>query len=226
MMAAGPPAWEGPGVVWDHDAMRLQDFSAPGSPAARAAYELAASCHSPALLHHVVRSWLWAEGFALVEGRTDADHELLYTAAVLHDLGLVPAYDNATLSYEEAGGHVAVALAAGAGWAAERRQRALDVIVRHNWPSVDPALDLEGHLLEIATGLDISGARADVLPPDFVREVLAAHPRLTLAEEFTASVTDQAARKPATAARRLVDGGLAAKLAHHPHEQREPGNVP
>jgi len=212
--------------VCDDRTVRLQDFTAPGSPVARAAYELAATCHTPALLHHVVRSWLWAEAFALVEGRADADRELLYVAAVLHDLGLVPAYDNATLSYEEAGGHVAVALTAGAGWAAERRQRALEVIVRHNWPSVDPALDVEGHLLEIATGLDISGARADVLPPDFVREVLAAHPRLTLAAEFTAGVTDQAARKPTTAARRLVDGGLAAKLAHHPHEQREPGNVP
>ena len=209
-------------LVWDDDAMRLQDFSAPASPVARAAYELAASCHSPALLNHVVRSWFWAEGFALVEDRRDADRELLWTAAVLHDLGLVPAYDNATLSYEEAGGHVAVALTAGAGWAAERRQRALDVIVRHNWPSVDPAFDLEGHLLEIATGLDISGARADVLPPEFVREVLAAHPRLTLAAEFTASVTDQASRKPTTAARRLVDGGLAAKLAHHPHEPYVP----
>lgn len=227
MMAARCRAGKTP-LVWDDDAMRLQDFSAPSSPVARAAHELAASCHSPALLNHVVRSWLWAEGFALVEGRTDADRELLYTAAVLHDLGLVPAYDNASLSYEEAGGHVAVALTAGAGWAAERRQRALDVIVRHNWPSVDPALDLEGHLLEIATGLDISGARADVLPPDFVREVLAAHPRLTLAEEFTASVTDQAVRKPTTAARRLVDGGLAAKLAHHPleHDIPEPDRVP
>ena len=67
--------------------MRLQDFTAPGSPVARAAYELAATCHTPALLHHVVRSWLWAEAFALVEGRPDADRELLYVAAVLHDLG-------------------------------------------------------------------------------------------------------------------------------------------
>ena len=84
--------------------MRLHDFTAPGSPTARAAYELAASCHTPALLHHVVRSWLWAEGFALVEGRPGADRELLYVAAVLHDLGLVPAYDNATLSYERPAG--------------------------------------------------------------------------------------------------------------------------
>jgi HD domain-containing protein len=199
--------------------MRLQDLPVPETPATRAALELAQACHSPALLNHVVRSWVWAEAFALLEDRRGIDHELLRTAALLHDLGLVPAYDNVALSYEEAGGHVAVALTAGAGWPAERRQRALDVIVRHNWPAVDPALDVEGHLLEIATGLDISGARADALPADFVSEVLTAHPRLTLAAEFTASVTDQAARKPTTAAHRLVEGGLDAKLAHHPLER-------
>lgn len=203
--------------------MRLDDFSPPGSPAARAALELASACHTPALLNHVVRSWWWAEAFAVVEGRRGIDHELLWTAGVLHDIGLVPAYDNVALSYEEAGGHVAVALTAGAGWQAERRQRALEVVVRHNWPSVDPALDVEGHLLEVGTGLDISGARPDTLPADFIWEVLAAYPRLTLAAEFTAAVTDQAERKPGTAARRLVDAGLAGKLAHHPLEDLAPG---
>lgn len=202
--------------------MRLQDISAPRTSATRAAAELAAACHSPALLNHVVRSWLWAEAFALLEGRRGVDHELLYTSAVLHDIGLVRVFDNATLSYEEAGGHVAVALTTGAGWAPERRQRALDVIVRHNWPTVDPGLDVEGHLLETATALDISGSRTDALPDAFVREVLAAYPRLALAEEFTAQVTDQAVRKPTTAAHRLVHGGLAAKLAQHPFEDTSP----
>ncbi|MGI3784592.1 MAG: HD domain-containing protein [Janthinobacterium lividum] len=195
------------------------DFDPPRTPAASAAAQLAHECHTPALLHHVVRSWLWAEAFALVEDRRDVDHELLYTSALLHDIGLVPAYDNVSLSYEEAGGQVAVALTAGAGWPPGRRRRALEVIVRHNWPSVDPELDVEGHLLEIATGLDISGARSDVLPRDLVREVLTAYPRLTLAAEFTAGVTDQARRKPTTAAHRIVEGGVAAKLAHHPLER-------
>ena len=201
----------------------MQDLRAPDTPAARAALELATVCHSPALLHHVVRSWLWAEAFALVEDRRGVDHELLRTAALLHDIGLVPAYDNVTLSYEEAGGQVAVALTAGAGWPAERRRRALEVVVRHNWPAVDPALDVEGYLLEVATGLDISGARPDALPADFVREVLARYPRLTLADEFATQVADQAARKPTTAAQRLVQGGLADKLAHHPHERLAAG---
>ncbi len=199
--------------------MRLHDFTAPSTQAARSALELAASYYSPALLNHVVRSWLWAEAFALLEERRNVDHELLYTSAMLHDIGIVPAFDNVSLSYEEAGGHVAVALTAGAGWPPDRRQRALDVIVRHNWPSVDPAFDEEGYLLEVATGLDISGSRADALPRDFVQEVLSTYPRLTLAEEFTARVTNQALRKPTTAAHRLVHNGLAAKLAHHPLEQ-------
>jgi hypothetical protein len=96
--------------------------------------------------------------------------------------------------------------------------RVLDAIVRHNWPSVDAELDVEGHLLEVATGLDISGARADALPEEYLREVLRAHPRGELAAKFGACVRDQAERKPDTAARRLVDGGVVRKLAENPLE--------
>ncbi|WP_233549172.1 HD domain-containing protein [Clavibacter lycopersici] len=198
--------------------MRIADFPVPDTAAARGALELATTYQSAAITAHALRSWLWAEGFAVVEQLADVDHEVLYVAAVLHDIGTVTEYDNHTVSYEHAGGHVGVALTAGAGWPAARRQRVLDAIVRHNWPSVDPALDVEGHLLEVATGLDISGARADALPEEYLREVLAAHPRGDLAAEFGACVVDQAERKPDTAARRLVDGGVIAKLAANPLE--------
>lgn len=199
--------------------MRIVDFRIPDTAAARGAIEIATEYQSAAITAHAMRSWLWAEAFAAVEDRDDVDHELLFVAAVLHDIGTVTEYDNNTISYEDAGGHVAVALTAGAGWPAERRRRVLEVIVRHNWPSVDPAQDVEGYLLEIATGLDISGARPDALPQEFLREVLAAHPRGALAQEFGACVVDQAARKPTTAARRLVDGGLVRKLADNPLER-------
>lgn len=192
--------------------MRIADFPVPDTAAARGAIALAREYHSPAMLHHVMRSWLWAEGFAAVEGFDGADHELLYVAAILHDIGLAPAFDNHELAYEHAGGHVGIALTAGAGWDPARRRRVLDVIVAHNRPSVDPAEDREGYLLEVATGLDISGARPDVLPAAFRRDVLAAHPRLGLAAEFGAAVVDQAARKPSSAACRLVDGGVVRAL--------------
>lgn len=198
--------------------MRLTDFTPPDTAAARGALALLDDFHTPAIANHVVRSWLWAEAFAIVEGRTDVDHELLYTAAILHDIGLVSAYDNHALGYEEAGGFVGEALTAGAGWSPDRRRRVNEVIVRHNWPEVDPDEDVEGYLLEIATGLDISGRRDEEIPLDFRREVLNAYPRLTLAEEFGTCVLDQSARKPRSAARRLVDGGLIRKLAENPLE--------
>lgn len=199
--------------------MQLADFPVPDTRAARGALALAREYQSPAFTAHALRSWLWAEAFAVVDGIVAVDHELLYVAAVLHDIGTVTEFDNHTLSYEHAGGHVGIALTAGAGWPRDRRERVLDVIVRHNWPSVDPDLDAEGYLLETATALDITGARPDALPADFVREVLAAYPRGTLAAEFGACVMDQAARKPETTARRLVDGGVVDKLAAHPLER-------
>lgn len=199
--------------------MHLTDFRAPDTLAARGALELARQYQSPAITAHALRSWLWAEAFARIDGIGEVDHELLYVAAMLHDIGTVTAFDNHTISYEHASGHVGVALTAGAGWPVERRERVLEVIVRHNWPRVDPAMDAEGYLLEVATGLDISGARPEALPEAFRREVLSVYPRGTLAAEFGACVIDQAARKPDTAARRLVDGGVIEKLADNPLER-------
>ena len=198
--------------------MQIADIRVPDTLAGRGALALAEEYQSPAITAHALRSWLWAEAFALVDGIADIDHELLYVSAVLHDVGTVTEFDNHTLSYEHAGGHVGIALTAGAGWERARRERGLDVVVRHNWPSVDPEMDAEGYLLETATALDISGARPDALPPEFVREVLTAYPRGALAAEFGACVVDQARRKPDTAARRLVDGGVLDKLAANPLE--------
>ena len=95
--------------------MRIADFTVPDTLAARGALELATQYQSPAITAHALRSWLWAEAFARVDGITDIDHELLYVSAVLHDIGIATEFDNHTISYEHAGGHVGVALTAGAG---------------------------------------------------------------------------------------------------------------
>ncbi len=198
--------------------MRIADAALPETPATAAALAVATRFSTPSLLEHCIRSWYWAVGFAEVTGVTPEDPELLAVAALLHDIGLTPGFDNVALPFETAGGHVGWAVTAGAGWAPGRRDRVVEVIERHMWAEVDPAEDPEGHLLEIATGLDISGARAGVLPDAYVAEVLAAHPRGGIGAEFTACVTDQALRKPDSQAARLVAGGVAAKLAAHPHE--------
>ncbi|GGL05514.1 cyanamide hydratase [Sphaerisporangium melleum] len=201
--------------------MRLDEIPVPGTPAAGAAREVAAAYCSPALLNHSVRSYLWGASYGTLNGIA-YDAELLYVSALLHDIGLVKEFDSHTVPFEDAGGHVAWVLGAGAGWPAERRTRALEVIVRHMWDEVDPAQDPEGHLLEVATSLDISGRRPDAWPAELRAEVIARYPRLDLAAEFTACFEDQAARKPDTTAARAVRSGIAGRLAANPLEAHDP----
>ena len=51
--------------------MRIADFTVPDTLAARGALELATQYQSPAITAHALRSWLWAEAFARVDGITD-----------------------------------------------------------------------------------------------------------------------------------------------------------
>jgi hypothetical protein len=83
-------------------------------------------------------------------------------------------------------------------------------------PAPIPGAGLEGLLLDIATALDISGARPDALPADYRTAVLMRHPRLDLATEFVDLVSEQADRKPGSEAARLMRSGLPAKLARNP----------
>jgi HD domain-containing protein len=186
----------------------------PASKIARAAAEVAAQYHSPALVHHCVRSYLWAAAYGRRHG-IGYDAELLYVAAMLHDLGLVAEFDSHTVAFEEAGGHVAWVFGAGAGWPVERRHRAREVIVAH-MRGAEPDIDPEGHLLAVATSLDISGRDADDWPSAMRAEVIAAYPRLDLGVEFLRCFQDQAQRKPASSAAEAIRGGIAARIAANP----------
>ena len=187
----------------------------PDTRAAQAAREVVEAFSTPALANHCARSYLFAATYARERG-IDHDAELLYVAAMVHDLGLAPVFDSQRLPFEEAGGAVGWVFAAGAGWPVERRRRVAEVVVRHMWTEVDLALDPEGHLLELATGLDVSGRDPQAWPDDVRAEVLARYPRLDLAGEFVACITDQARRKPTSNAGRYVDGGAVHRIRANP----------
>lgn len=195
--------------------MTIDEIAVPDTAACSAALEVATAYYSPALLNHSVRSYLWAAAYGTAN-KIEFDAELLYVAAILHDLGLVEEFDNPSLSFEVSGGHLAWVFGAAAGWPAERRVRASDVIIAHMADDVDVEADPEGHLLELSTALDISGRSPDAIPAELRAEVLEQYPRLGLAEEFVECFKGQAARKPESSAAAALRSGIAARIAVNP----------
>jgi hypothetical protein len=195
--------------------MRLHDLPIPATPACRAAREVATAYCSPALLNHSIRAYLWAAGYAADRG-IRFDPEMLYVSAMFHDLGLVTAFDNHTLPFEVAGGHLAWVFGAAAGWPPARRQRTAEVIERHMWAVVDVGTDPEGHLLELATGMDSSGRQTGDIAPDLRANVLAEYPRLGFAAEVVCLFREQAGRKPDSLAAKFVTSGFAGRAAANP----------
>src|SRR3954454_6517871 len=109
------------------------DELAPAPTAAtRAAREVVGRYSSAALVNHCERSYLWSAALGRLSN-VAFDSELLYVASMLHDLGLVDAFDNHSAPFEDAGGDVGWVFAAGAGWSAQRRERVKEIIVRHMW---------------------------------------------------------------------------------------------
>ena len=185
----------------------------PPTPIAAASLDVARRWLSPELVNHSVRSWAWASLLARAEGRT-FDDELLFVAAMLHDAGVARHFDAHEVAFEEAGGAVAAVFGAGAGWSPARSERVREIIERHMWRSVDPALDVEGYLLELATTLDVRGDGASRWQEADLRSITARVPLLDFGRAFDASIAAQAARKPETAAvRPHASGGVAAGTA-------------
>jgi hypothetical protein len=192
-----------------------KDLAIPATTASSAALEVASGYLSTALLSHSRRVYLWAAAYGEQLGiRYDA--ELLFAAAMFHDIALAPEFDSHTVSFEQAGGHVARVFATGAGWPAERRERLGEVIVRHMVPDVDVTADPEGHLLSRAAALDIVGKGIDDLSPAFRAEVLREFPRLGLSPEFLDCFQSQAVRKPTSSAAHAIHTGLADRISTNP----------
>ncbi|MEU7791376.1 HD domain-containing protein [Amycolatopsis sp. NPDC049159] len=194
------------------------ELSFPEGPACTTAAEVAAAYSSPSLLNHAMRVYAWATALGEAH-QVEFDAELLFVAAMLHDVGLAPEFDSHTRPFEVAGGHVAWVFAAGAGWPAARRERLAEVIVRHMWAEVDPAEDPEGFLLSRAAAADIAGRGVAELPGAFRTGVLTRYPRLDLVTEFLRCFRDQAGRKPDSSAAAAIRNDLATRMAANPLER-------
>lgn len=186
----------------------------PDTALARDARDLIAEVADPFLVNHSVRSYAWAVALAGRDARA-FDVEILYVSAILHDIGLVPAYD-AGGCFEFDGAAAAREFVLAHGCPADRAERIHDVIVRHMAAEQPPDAWPEDILLDQSTGTDVTGYRYGDIRADWATPILAAYPRLGFKRRFAALFEDQAARKPHCRVGEMVRTGKVEAIASAP----------
>ncbi len=194
--------------------LSLDALPIPDSELARAATALVESCEPPYLLHHSVRSYLFGAAVGTHLGwRYDA--EVLYLAAVMHDIGLVEPYDGEG-SFELNGARAARSFLDEQGAATERAERVHEAIALHSAVGIAGARSDETALLHFGAGVDVIGYRAEDVAPATRVAITEAWPRLGFKRAFTEVLEKQVARKPRCHIAGHMGLGFARKLAAAP----------
>ena len=198
------------------EALTRLGMPVPDSALARRARALITDVAAPFLVNHSVRCYAWGVELARHD-RLQFDPEILYVSSILHDIGLVPAYDLGGC-YEVDGAIAADRLVREAGEPEARARAIYDVIALHNNEELPPDVAAEVVLLWDSTGVDVTGDRFTDIPPEIVPELLAAYPRVDFKREFTALFVDQASRKPTCPAAKMVAAGMLNEIAQAPFD--------
>lgn len=185
----------GPGRVLD------ADRTPPDTRLARAVEQIAGSALPAPLLGHSIRTWLWGGMLAEVDG-IRYDDELLYVAALLHDLGLAPEHRPGREAgcFAVHGAAEARAFLLDAGADPEYAGRAADAIAAHFNVNVPLDWGAEAHLLHGGAHVDVVGRRLGEIAPASVLRVLEREPRTGFADCFTQAMRTEAELRPSSRA--------------------------
>jgi hypothetical protein len=194
------------------DAVSAGRLGLPDTPSTRAAEALCREASEGFLANHQLRSYLWAS--VLGQARDIAvDHEALFIAAALHDLGLTDRF-RGDGCFEVIGGDAAARFVAGLGWPEDRAEVVRRAIVLHIEPSVPIEAGPVAHVLDLGITVDISGGRLDEIDPGTKAEVLEAFPRLDFKRRMTDVLRRDADAQPECATALWFDQvDLAGRIA-------------
>jgi hypothetical protein len=191
-------------------------IAVPADPVSGATWAWAQRTLPRYLLAHSARSYCWGVTLAQDEGLS-FDATILWTAALVHDVGLTRIPRN-HVCFEFEGGRIARRLLVGEGLTADDADRAARAIELHMAPSVTLADGVESVLLDRATGIDVRGAEFGAI--DRVRDAVVRDlPRGDFDRWFVAAIRREVASRPGCQSERLlpkleIDGRLVASPWH------------
>jgi hypothetical protein len=193
----------------------LNRLPVPDSAEAREAERLCEELDSPTLLNHCHRTYIWGVMLGILGGHRP-DDELLYVAALLHDLALSPKHADSVPEiscFAAKGAELAVAEARGWAWSEDRAEALGDAICLHLNTGVPLERGTEGHLLQGAAALDVIGHRHWSIAPETIDAVLERYPRAEM--KALGLPLFQAAARPGTRTDLLVHRLMFPTLVRH-----------
>src|SRR5215218_396673 len=169
----------------------------PDSKIARAATELVRQYESEMLFNHSVRVFVFG-AMSGIRQNLKFDSELLYVAALFHDLGLVDAYHTQTKRFEVDGADAARDFLRSHGIPDPKADLVWEAIALHTTPGIPQFMRPEIALTNAGVLVDVVGIGYDEYTPEQRAEVIAALPRGDFKNEFVKVPTSSALTKPRT----------------------------
>lgn len=169
----------------------------PDSKIARDAADLVRQYESEMLFNHSVRVFVFGAMKGLRQ-HLKFDPELLYVAALFHDLGLADAYHTDTKRFEVDGADAAREFLRGHGIAEPRADLVWEAIALHTTPGIPQFMRPEIALTNAGVLVDVIGIGYDEYTSEQRDAVLAAFPRGDFKTEFIKVQTRSALKKPQT----------------------------
>jgi HD domain len=169
----------------------------PDSKLAREAADLVRSYEDEMLFNHSVRVYV----FGALKGMRQMlkfDSELLYIAALFHDLGLVDHYHTQTKRFEVDGADAAREFLTAHGIAEPKADLVWEAIALHTTPGIPQYMRPEIALTNAGVLVDVVGVGYDDYTLEQRDQVISAFPRGDFKNEFVEIQTCSALKKPRT----------------------------
>jgi hypothetical protein len=169
----------------------------PDSRLAREAAELVRSHENEMLFNHSVRVYVFG-ALKGIRQQLKFDSELLYVAALFHDLGLADHYHTETKRFEVDGADAAREFLKAHGIAEPKADLVWEAIALHTTPGIPQYMRPEIALTNAGVLVDVVGVGYDEYTPEQRDQVISAFPRGDFKNEFVQVQTCSALKKPQT----------------------------
>lgn len=183
----------------------------PDTALARDITQLIRDTESDMLFQHSRRVFLWGALMGRRQGLR-FDPQLLYAAAMFHDIGITPQFHGSSLRFEVDGANAAREFLRSRAIPSDEIEKVWLAIALHTTPGIPEHMHPEIALVQAGAGLDMTGRGYEDLTPEEREAVAAACPR---SDDFATEVIDTfyegLKQRPATTFGSFNDDFLAFK---------------